>query len=227
MNNFTSWQDALLDSWSRVWSSIVGGLPSVLGAIIIFAIGLILAFWAKRVVEQLLRSVKLEKFSQRAGIDAYLKKADIKADLAALIATFAEWLIIIVFFLAAVDILGLAVVSQVLVNVVGYVPNIIAAALILGAGTFVATVVGGLVRGALTSVDPALAKPVGKFARWLILIIAVFAAIDQLQIAQGLINVFYQGLTYTIVLAVGLSVGLGAKDLVAKILNDWYERVRK
>ena len=53
------------------------------------------------------------------------------------------------------------------------------------------------------------------------------AAIDQLQIARNFIATFFQGLTYTIVLVVGLSGGLGAKDLVAKILNDWYEKIRK
>ena len=53
------------------------------------------------------------------------------------------------------------------------------------------------------------------------------AAIDQLQIAQGLITTFFQGLTYTIVLVVGLSVGLGAKDLVSKVLGDWYEKIKK
>jgi hypothetical protein len=227
MNSLSTWQDALFASWGQVWSSFIAVLPSILGAIIIFSVGLVLAFWLKRLVAQFLKTVKLEKFSQRAGIDAYLKKADIKFDLAALIATFVEWLIIIVFFLAAVDVLGLNIVSQVLVNVLGYVPNIIAAALILGAGTFIATLVAGLVRGALASVDPDLAKPISNLARWLILIIALFAAIDQMQIAQGLIATFFQGLTYTIVIAVGLSVGLGAKDLVAKILEEWYEKVRK
>ena len=227
MNNLSSWQDALFASWNQVWSSFVNGLPSVLGAIIIFAIGLVLAFWAKRLTQQLLTKAKLENISQRMGIAQYLKKADFKLNLTQLVATFVEWLVVIVFFLAAVDILGLNVVSQVLVNVLGYIPNIIAAALILGAGTFIATVVGGLVRGALASVDPQLAKPIGNLARWLILVIAFFAAVDQLQIAQGLIATFFQGLTYTIVLAVGLSVGLGAKDLVSKMLTDWYEKVRK
>ena len=56
---------------------------------------------------------------------------------------------------------------------------------------------------------------------------AFFAAIDQLQIAQGLIATFYQGLTYTIVLAVGLSVGLGAKDLISRVLNEWYDKIHK
>ncbi len=87
--------------------------------------------------------------------------------------------------------------------------------------------VDGLVRGALTSIDKEVAKPLGKLSRWVILLVAAFAAIDQLQIAKGLTTVFFQGITYTVVLVVGLGVGLGAKDLVSKILTDWYEKFKK
>jgi len=125
-----------------------------------------------------------------------------------------------------VDILGLSAVSSVLAIVLGYIPNVFAAALIVAVGYIVAGIVEGLVRGALVSIDRDIAKPTSKFARWIILIIAVFAAIDQLQIAQGLIATFFQGLTYTIVLVVGLSVGLGAKDLIARVLNEWYDKIK-
>ena len=227
MGTVSSWQLALTASWAQVWSAFLGILPSILGAIFIFAIGLIIAYWAKRLVTEGLKMVKLDKLSKTAGIDSYLSKAEIKLDLVGVLGTLVEWLIILTFFLAVVDILGLAVVSQVLARVLGYIPNIVAAALIFGAGYFVAGLVESLVKGALVSVDHEAAKPVGKLARWVILVVTFFAAVDQLQIARGLIATFFQGLTYTIVLALGLSLGLGAKDLVSKILNDWYDKVRK
>jgi len=227
MSGVSAWQTALVSSWGQVWVSVLGILPRVLGAIVIFAIGLLLAFWVKRLVVGSLKLLRVEGFSKSTGIDKYLSKADIKLNLTDLLGTFAEWLIILVFFLAVVDILGLSAVSTVLARVLGYVPNILAAALIFAAGYLIAGVVDGLVRGALASVDHDAAKPVGRVARWLILLVAAFAAVDQLQIARGLISTFFQGLTYTIVLVVGLSVGLGAKDLVARVLNDWYDKVRK
>ncbi|MCH7641086.1 hypothetical protein IID22_02745 [Patescibacteria group bacterium] len=227
MSGVSAWQNALVLSWGQVWVSVLGILPRILGAIVIFAIGLLLAFWVKRLVVELLKLLRLESLSKGAGIDKYLSKADIKLNLTDLLGTFAEWLIILVFFLAVVDILGLSAVSTVLARVLGYVPNILAAALIFAAGYLIAGLVDGLVRGALASVDHDIAKPVGRVARWMILLVSAFAAVDQLQIARGLISTFFQGLTYTIVLVVGLSVGLGAKDLVSRVLNDWYEKVRK
>lgn len=227
MSGISSWQTALIASWGHVWTAVLGLLPKILGAIVVFAIGLLLAYWGKRLVTELLRALKLEKLSKSAGIDQYLTKADIKLDLTSLIGTLVEWLIVLVFFLAVVEILGLTAVSVVLTQVLGYIPNVVAAALIFAAGYIVAGLADSLVRGALVSVDHDAAKPVGRLARWVILVVAFFAAVDQLQIARGLIQTFFQGLTYTIVLVVGLSIGLGAKDLVAKILADWYEKVRK
>ena len=198
-----------------------------MGAIIIFIVGLVLAHWAKKLIIEVLKMVRVGKLTEKVGVDKYLKKADIKYTFIELMGTLVEWLVILVFFLAVVDILGLTVVSQVLLVVLGYVPNIIAAVLIFAAGYIVGGIVEGLVRGALASVDHDIAKPLGRLARWLVILIAFFAALDQLQIARGLISTFFQGLTYTIVLVVGLSVGLGSKDLVAKVLDDWYTKIKK
>ncbi|KKR30641.1 hypothetical protein A2715_00440 [Candidatus Woesebacteria bacterium RIFCSPHIGHO2_01_FULL_39_32] len=227
MRGVNVWQEALISAWDQVWTSFLTILPAVLGAVVVFAIGLILAYWVKRLIMEVLGVLRIEKLSGSLGIEQFLKKADVKLNLAEILGVFAQWLIILVFFLAATDILGLSSVSVVLTQVLSYIPNILAAALIFGAGYYVARLVETLVRGALTSVDHEVAKPVSKLSRFLVILVTFFAAVDQLQIAQGLIATFFQGLTYTIVLIVGLSVGLGAKDLVSKALTDWYQKIKK
>lgn len=227
MRGIVAWQEALILSWNQVWTAFIGILPIILGAIIIFAIGLVFAYWVRRLVSEVLKVLKVEKLSDSLGINQFLKKAEIKTNTTEILSIFFQWIIILIFFLAAVDVLGLSVVSEVLAQVLSYIPNILAAVLIFAAGYFVAGVVEGLVRGALVSVDHEAARPVAKLARWVVLLVAFFAAVDQLQIAKALIATFFQGLTYTIVLVVGLSVGLGSKDLVSKVLNDWYTKIKK
>lgn len=221
------WQSALSGSWNQVWYSTLLILPRILGAILVLSIGLILAYWVKRLIVQGLKLVKFESLTKGAGVEGYLRKADIKLTLSEIVATFFEWILVIVFFLAATEVLGLTAISAVLAGILGYVPNILAAALIFAASIVVAKLVDGLVRGAVAGIDREVSKPAGRMARYVILIVGFFAAIDQLQIAQGLISTFFQGLTYTIVLVVGLSVGLGAKDLVSKALTDWYDKIKK
>jgi len=227
MNTISIWQSALAQSWYEVWGSFLGVMPTILGAIVIFTVGLIIAYWVKRLVVEMSKLIRLDSLTVSTGIDKYLKRADFTKTLSEILGLIVEWIIILVFFLAAVDILGLSVVSQVLASVIGYIPNILAAALIFAAGYVVSGFVDSLVRGAITSVDKDIARPTGRLARGVLILISFFAAIDQLQIAQGLIATFFQGLTYTIVLIVGLSVGLGAKDLVSKVLADWYDKIKK
>lgn len=227
MDFLTLLQSSLTSAWAEVWMGFLNVLPKILGAIIIFAIGLALAYWVKRLIVEVLKFVKLDRLTTAAGIERYLEKAEISFKFNELVGTIFEWIIILVFFLAVVDILGLPAVSQVVASVLGYIPNIIAAALILGAGFVLGGLVDGLVRGALASIDGSIARSVGKLSRYVVVLVAFFAGLEQLKIAQGLILTFYQGLTYTVVLVVGLAVGLGAKDVVSKVLADWYEKISK
>lgn len=227
MGLLQTWQGAIIYSWNQVWNSFMAFLPSFIGAVLVFIIGLFIASWARRVVEELLKVFKFDLLSNRSGLSAFLKKAEIKLSALEIVGELVRWLLLLVFFIASVEILGLEVVARVLYQVLGYVPNVIAAAFIFGIGFFIANIVEGLVRGAFASVDHEAAKPVGRLARWVVLVVAFFAGVDQLKIAPRLMDTFFQGLTYTLVLVFGLSIGLGAKDFVAKLLDDWYKKLHK
>lgn len=221
------WQDAVLASWFQVSAALLVFIPKFLGAVIIFVIGIVLATWARKIVYEGLRMLRLEDLSKTSGFSGYLARAHFKFSASELVAEVVRWVLLLVFFSAAVEILGLTVVSTVLTKLLGYLPNVLASALIFGAGFVIANLADGLVRGAFATIDHEASRPVGKLARWVVLVVAFFAAVDQLQIAQTLINTFFQGLTYTLVLIFGLSIGLGGKDLVAKVLEDWYRKISK
>lgn len=227
MNWLLTWQNALLASWLQVSSAVLLFIPRLIGALVVFVIGLLVASWGKRLVVEVLRIARLEDLSRNSGFSGYLNRANINMSATEVIGESVRWILLLVFFIATVEILGLTIVSSVLTRLLVYVPNIFAAALIFGAGFVIANLADGLVRGALTSVDKDVARPMGKLARWVVLVVAFFAALGQLQIAQELINNFFQGLTWTLVLIFGLSIGLGGKDLVAKLLDDWYKKVSK
>ncbi len=227
MTLFQAWQAALIASWSQVSSTLLSFIPNFLGAVVVFVLGILIAVWGKRLIEELLRAVRLEDVANRSGFNGWMKRADIRLSATELVGEIVRWILLLVFFVAAMDILGLKVVSGVLGQVLGYIPNVIAAALVLGAGYLVANFVDGLVRGAFATIDHDSAKTVGRLARWVVVVVAFFAAIDQLKIAPRLIDTFFQGLTWTLVLVIGLSVGLGAKDFVAKLLDDWYKKLHK
>lgn len=227
MDVLQMFQSALVGSWNGVWLPVAAVLPRIIGAVLLFSLGLLVANWVKVLITKLLNAVSFEKLSKTIGFDRYLNRIQAKVTFTDILAMFFEWVLVLVFLLAATEVLGLSVVSSVAAQVLAYVPNILAAALIFAVAFYIAKLVGGLIVSVVAGIDKKIASPAGNVARFLILLIGFFAAIDQLKIAQSLVTTFFQGLTYTIVLVVGLSVGLGGKDLVSKILNDWYERVKK
>lgn len=221
------WQEAILSSWDQVWSAFFGFIPVFLGAVLIFVIGILVAGWAKKLIEQVLVFAHLENLSKTSGFASYLERAEIRLTATEILGNIAKWLLLLVFFIATVEVLGLKVVSTVLVGILSYIPNVFAAALIFGAGIFIANLVDGLVRGAVATIDHDSAKGIGRLARWVVFVVAFFAAIGQLQIAPALTETFFQGLTWTLVLILGLSIGLGSKDIVARLLDDWYKKISK
>lgn len=227
MDIFSVWEQSVLSAWADLSVRLITFLPVFLGAILVFVVGVLIANWLSKIVEQILRAVKFSDLTKSAGLDSFLKRADIGMDATGLVAAVTRWFIILVFFVATVNILGLTAITVVLNNLVNYIPRIVSASLIVAVGVFVANIVEGLVRGALASVDHGNAKPLAHFSRWLVMVVAIMAAVNELQIAQALVETFFQGLTWTVTLAVGLAVGLGSKDMISRILEDWYDKLKK
>ena len=227
INILNIWQQSVFTAWSDMLTRALLFLPVFLGAIIIFVIGFFIAGWLAQATAGILKTLRFSRLTSEAGLDKFLKKADINYDSVSLISAAVKWFIILVFFMASANILGLTAISLVLSGLLSFIPRIITATLIIALGVFVANVVDGLVRGALTTVDHSQAKSLGRLARGLVLVITILAGISELKIAQNIVNIFFQGLTWTITLAVGLAVGLGSKDLISQVLKDWYEKLKK
>lgn len=227
MNLLQVWQTSLLNAWVQVGPVVLSVIVTVFAAAIIFAISLIAAHWVRRLVVELLKAAQLEQLSQAAGFAGFLKRADIKFSTTDIVGEFVRWVIVLVGFIAAVNVLGLAPVVDVLMQILGYIPSVFAAALILAAGFFIARLCESLVRGALASVDHEAARPVGRLTYWVIVVLSFFAALSQLKIAEALTEAVFQTLSWATALALGLLVGLGGKDLLSKVLIDWYDKIRK
>jgi len=227
MTNINNWQQALLDASATVFQVVFSFLPTVIAAIIVFLIGLFLAKFCKGITIKVISGLKLDRLFRKIGLEGFLEKAEVAIKIDEIIGNIVKWIIIFIFFIATVNILGLTSVSAVLNRVLAYVPTVLSAAFIITAGVLLAGVVESLVKGAVAQVDTKIGRISGKFASYLVVIFAILAAVNQLGIAQSLINILFMGVVAMLALGFGLAIGLGAKDLVAEILKEWYENLKK
>lgn len=227
LNVITNWQEAIFVAAANIFTQFFNFLPSLFGALLILVVGMFIAKWSKKIIVKILSAVKLDKFLRKIGLESFLSQAEIKLKAEVIIGEIARWLIIIIFFMAAVNVLGLTTVGSVLASVLGYIPNIVSAILILTIGVLLAGIVESLIKSAVNQIDPKTGRLLSKVASYLVVIVATLAAINELGIAQSLINIIFIGFITTLALGVGLAIGLGAKDLVSKMLMDWYTQGKK
>ncbi|MDD5110052.1 MAG: hypothetical protein PHI63_02460, partial [Patescibacteria group bacterium] len=128
-----------------------------------------------------------------------------------------------VVFITAADMLGWSQLTTFLTDVALYLPKVLVAVLILLAGLVLANFVSVIVRKGLTTSKVGYAGVLSAFARWLIIVFTVMAALVQLEIAKELMQTLFTGMVGMIALAGGLAFGLGGKDLAKEIM----EKIKK
>jgi len=226
-NFLTNVQNSLSSAAYTILISILSFIPTLLAAVVVFMVGLVLANWLKAIVIKLLNLLKLSEVLSKGGLKHFLDNAEITQKVEMVIGELVRYLTILIFFVASINLLGLNTVTQVLNGLLAYLPNIFAAVLIFGAGVVLAGFLEKLVKGSLGGIDIKLSRLMAKFTSYLVVVFTVLASISQLGIAKNLIDTVFIGFVTMLALALGLSLGLGSKDLVKTLLEDWYKSFKK
>ena len=221
-----TWGDVLVYSFQQLWSGAIGFLPKLIVALIIFIAGWIIAVALGRLISQIIKALKLDKALQAIGADSTLSKAGFKLDSGAFIGGLIKWFFIIVFLVAAVDVLGLSQVNIFLREVVLlYLPNVIIASLILIVAAFIAEAAKKVAVGSAKAADVPSANMIGGVVKWAIWIFAILAALYQLGIAGVFAQTIFTGFVAMLAIAGGLAFGLGGKDAASRYVEKLREDI--
>lgn len=216
-----TWGDVIVASLQQVWSSLASLIPMLIGAVIVFLIGWMVAIAIGKVVEQVVKALRVDALLVKLDVGRMVERAGWKLNSGAFVGWLVKWSLVIAFLLAAVNILGLTAVSDFLKDVLLYIPNVIVAALILIMAVLIADVVERAVRGAVESAGyrGALA---GAMSRWSIWVFAFFVILPQLGIATALVQTLITGLVAALAIAFGIAFGLGGREAA----NSFIDRMR-
>ena len=211
---------SLQSSFQDLWGQVIGFIPELVIAIAIVVVGWILGGFFKGVVRTLFKKLKITSALDKAGVDTLSEKAGYSFKPAEFIGTLVEWFVIIVFIVVALDVLGLNEVTTFFtVEILTYIPRVIVASLILLGAMVVANLVATSVAGAARAAGFHTADMIARFAKYAILVFAVLAALNQLQIATELVQMLFAGFVFGVSLAFGLAFGLGGRDTASRYLD--------
>jgi hypothetical protein len=223
----TTWAQVLQASFENLLFGLVGFIPNLVVAVIIFVIGWLIGVGLGRVVAQVVNALRIDQALRSAGVDRVVERAGFTMNSGAFLGALVKWFFIVVFLVAALDVLGLTVVTVFLRDVVlGYLPQVIAAVLILLVAAVIAQAAERIVAGSARAAHLTSANFLGSVARWAIWLFAIIAALDQLQVAPAFVQTLFTGIVVAIALAIGLSFGLGGQTAAARYIEKVREQVK-
>ncbi|KKT14837.1 MAG: Small-conductance mechanosensitive ion channel-like protein [Parcubacteria group bacterium GW2011_GWC1_43_30] len=215
-----TWGEVLTLSFQNLWVGVVNFVPNLVIAIIILILGWLVGALFGRAIWQVFKSLKVDDALRRAGFDSFLHRGGIDLDSGAFIGALVKWFVIVMFLVAALDVLGLSQVNFFLQDVVlGYLPRVLAAALVLLVAGVIGDVTGRVVVTAARTAGLDSAHFVGAVAKWSVWIFAILVALSQLGIAAAFSQTLFTGVVIAVSLALGLSFGLGGQEAASRFIE--------
>lgn len=225
MNYFQSWNDAVTASVQNLWNQVISFVPNLVGALLVLAVGLILAHVLSKLAHKLVMLTKVDSVVHKIDTARKMEEMGIKFSLSGLIAWLIKWFFIIVTLIAVVNILNLREVTAFLQDVARYIPNVVVAVIILAVGLVVGQFVHDVVEKSTKAshITAHTSHSLSSIAKWAIVLFSLMASLSQLQVARELIQIFFTGLVAMLAISFGLAFGLGGKEKA----THWLDRVMK
>lgn len=203
----------------NLWAQAVVFLPQLIFAVIVFLLGLLVAHLLRVAVERVVHVIRLDELMQKLEVKEFFRRVGIQLNVAALLGWIVKWFIVIVALIAAADALQWDQVTIFLTSVVGYIPNVLIAVIILLVGIILANFTQGVLKAALDAAKMDSAQFLAGLSRWAIIVFSFMAALVQLGIAGSLIQTLFTGFVAMLALAGGLAFGLGGRDHASRALD--------
>ena len=210
--------DPVVNSLQDMFSTIARWLPALVGALIVLLVGYIIARAIEALVRKGLKGIGFDRLLHKGTAGSYIERL-IRVP-SALVGSVVFWSIWIGALSVAVSVLGISALTNFINIIYAYMPNVVAALLIFIVASAVSAGIATLVSTAMS--ETALGKLVATGAPVLIMLIAVFMILNQLQIAPAIVTITYAVLTGAVGLGMALAFGLGGREVAAKILAQAY-----
>lgn len=223
----TNWYDVTLARLEDLWIGFIDFIPALVGAIIVFVIGWFIAVGIGKLITEVLKKLKFNRIFERGVWKEALAKAEFKVDAAGFIGAIVKWILVIVFLMAAVEILGLKEFAGLLKEILAYLPNVVVAAFIFVVAVILADILEKVVRASVESIRSGYGQIVGAIIKWSIWVFAFSIILVQLGVGAALVQTVFTGMVAVVVIAAGIAFGLGGKEVAADILKNFQRKLKE
>lgn len=222
----TDWGTAVITSIAAALMMFVDAIPKIIGFLIILILGWIVASIIAGVAAAVLRTVRFNDLAARAGLTDFVHKMGVNRDASGTLADIAKWFIRLIVLVVAFDALGLPAVSQVLNQMLAWLPQLAVALVVLVITGLLANAAADLVRGSSSEAGFSNPNLLSGLTRVTIWAFGIIVAVNQIGVASTLVNTLFMGFVGALALALGLAFGLGGRDTAGEIVQKWYSNAQ-
>ena len=222
-DTFNDWGEAVMVSATEALSNFLGFLPALIGAILILVLGWIISGFLAGLLERGLKAVGFERAADSTGINGFLGRAGTGWTASRVLAEIVKWFIRLVAIQAAAQILGMERISEIINAILLWLPNLVVALAIIVIGALIANFVAGAVRASTSQMGLGNPELLAGVARYAIIAFSVVAAVDQLGIAETVVDTLFTAIIAALALAFAIAFGFGGQQVAAQIVQGWYQ----
>ncbi|MFC1515093.1 mechanosensitive ion channel domain-containing protein [Candidatus Omnitrophota bacterium] len=207
-------QELVVGKLEQLYRSTMEFGPKAALAIIILLIGWICAVFLKKIVSKLFKGLGFDVLTEKAGLKHFLEKGGVQRKPSALLGLLFYWVIIFSALIMAFDTLELNTVSQLIQQVLSYIPKFVVAVILLVMGIFLSQFVGKLVEAVSHLANIHFYRVLGKTARYLVMILAIMICLEYLGVARVPLIIIFG----VVPLIASLVLIIGGREIISSIL---------
>ena len=217
---------ALSKSFTDAWAQVIGFGPKIVAAVLILVVGYFVAKLIAKAAVALFDRIGLQRAAERSELAESMKQVGIVRSVPQILGLIIFWSLIGVFMMACLSVLDLPGVGDAIRQVVSYVPRVLGATVMIVVGLLVATLMRGVIATSADRVGLSYAQQLATGCYYALGLLVFLAAFKQLNIEFEMLNYAILIVLGGAAIGIGLSFGLGGRDVVAGILSGYYLRQR-
>ncbi len=224
MDKITNWTELLFSSLKTFGDSIMSVLPSIIGGIFILLFGWMMARLLSKGIRKLLTTVKFDDLANKVNTGEILEQAGLEMTASELIAKFVYWMIMLLVFITASETLGWTAVSDQISKLIGYLPTLFSAIIIFILGTFMASFVRDVIKGATASIGISAGSILSSVVFYMLLIVVAITSLEQAGVDTTMLSSNVLVIVTSVMLAAAISYGFASRELLSNILASFFTR---
>ena len=214
----------IIDIVLNVLNQFANAIPNIIGAFVVALVGWIIAKVVSKAIYKVLEKLSLDKLANQLNGTEFVEKAKITIRPSKVLSSIIYYVLLLVFLMMAAEVLGMAIVSQMMSDLIAYIPSLLTAMLLFVIGILLADFIKDITLTTCNALGIPSAKIIANFIFYLVFLTLLVSALQQAGIATDLIRDNLVVLIGGIMFAFSLGYGLASKDTMSNFLASFYVR---